>query len=131
MTVAVPSELDLVEQVVELVAKHCVASGMSEKVARFNLRVALSEALANAIVYGNELDPGKEVRIALRLLDERIQVVVEDQGTGFDPDRVPDPRAPDCLRRPDGRGLFLIKQLVDEIAFNEEGNTICMTLRRA
>ena len=130
MTVVVPSDLDIVEHAVDLVARHCLACGLSIKSVRFNLRVALSEALANAIVYGNRLDPAKRVYVAIREVDQHVHVHVEDQGDGFDPDCIPDPRHPDCLDRPAGRGLFLIKQLVDELAFNDQGNSICMTLRR-
>ena len=52
-------------------------------------------------------------------------------GQGFDPDGIPDPTRPDCIDRPAGRGLFLIRELVDDLAFNEQGNSICMTLHRA
>ena len=130
MTVVVPSDLEIVEHTVDLVARHCLACGLSVKAVRFNLRVALSEALANAIVYGNRLDPRKHVHVAIREVDQDVQVHVADQGEGFDPDCIPDPRHPDCVDRPAGRGLFLIKQLVDELTFNDRGNSICMTLRR-
>ena len=131
MTVTVPSELDVVEHTVDIVARHCLACGLSLKAVRFNLRVALSEALANAIVYGNGLDPAKSVHVALRELDRGVEVYVQDQGQGFDPNCVPDPTRPDCIERSAGRGLFLIKELVDDLVFNEEGNSICMTLHRA
>ena len=131
MTVTVPSELDVVEHTVDIVARYCLASGLSVKAVRFNLRVALSEALANAIVYGNRLDPGKRVHVALREFDGGVEVHVQDQGQGFDPNCIPDPTRPDCIERPAGRGLFLIRELVDDLAFNEQGNSICMTLHRA
>lgn len=131
MTVAVPSELEFVEHTVDLVARHCLACGLSVKAVRFNLRVALSEALANAIVYGNRLDPGKQVHIAICLVGQSVQVHVRDQGEGFDPNGIPDPRSRDCIERVAGRGLFLIKELVDELVFNDRGNSLCMTLHRA
>ena len=131
MTVTVPSELEIVEQTVDIVARYCLACGLSVRAVRFNLRVALSEALANAIVYGNRLDPGKRVHVMLRRRGEGVEVSVQDQGSGFDPACIPDPRHPDCLERPEGRGLFLIKELVDDLAFNEKGNSVCMTLHRA
>jgi serine/threonine-protein kinase RsbW len=131
MCVTVPSDLDLVEHAVDLVARHCLAHGLPTRAVRFNLRVALSEALANAIVYGNRLDPGKGVRVVLRCLGDKVEVHVRDQGRGFDHTRLPDPTAPDSLQRPEGRGIFLIRELVDDLAFNEEGNAICMTLHRA
>jgi serine/threonine-protein kinase RsbW len=131
MTITVPSELGMVEHAVDIVARHCLACGLSARAVRFNLRVALSEALANAIVYGNRLDPGKRVHVALRRHGAGVEVHVRDQGEGFDPGGIPDPRHPDAIERTAGRGLFLIRELVDDLVFNEEGNAICMTLHRA
>ena len=127
----VPSNLEVVEEAVDVVARHCLASGLGSKAARFNLRVALSEALSNAIVYGNGLDPSKSVDVRIEVADRGIAVHVCDQGAGFNPAAVPDPTLPDRLERPDGRGLFLIRQLVDDVSFNDRGNSICMILRRA
>jgi serine/threonine-protein kinase RsbW len=131
ISLRVPTDLDVVEEAVDLLARHCLASGLPPHTARFNLRVVLAEALANAIIYGNRLDPDKfvDVRVVVSRSDLTAQVC--DQGEGFDPSGIPDPTAPDRLERADGRGLFLIRQLADEVRFNERGNTICMTLRRA
>lgn len=131
MTLRVPTELDVVEEAVDLLARHCLALGLPARAARFNLRVALSEALSNAIIYGNQLDPRKSVDVRVTVTDHGVTVEVCDQGEGFDPEQVPDPTLPDRLECEDGRGLFLIRQLVDEVRFNDRGNTICMTLRRA
>ncbi len=131
ISVRVPSELDAVEEAVDAVARHCLASGLGPKVARFNLRVALTEALANAIIYGNGLDPSKSVDVRVTAESACFRVHVCDEGRGFDPDAVPDPTLPDRIERSDGRGLFLIRQLVDDVFFNDRGNSICMILRRA
>lgn len=127
----VPTALDVVEEAVDLVARHCLAGGLPPHAARFNLRVALAEALANAIIYGNRLDPGKVVEVRVVITSSRLTVDVVDQGNGFDPSLVPDPTLPERLEQEDGRGLFLIRQLVDEVRFNDRGNSICMVLRRA
>ncbi|HWP36112.1 MAG TPA: ATP-binding protein [Gemmatimonadales bacterium] len=127
----VPTALDVVEEAVDLVARHCLASGLTPRAARFNLRVALAEALANAIIYGNRLDPGKTVDVRVVVTPSLLTVHVADQGDGFDPALVPDPTIPERLEEEDGRGLFLIRQLVDEVRFNDRGNAICMVLRRA
>ena len=126
-----PPDLEVVEEVVDVIARHCLASGLTAHTARFNLRVALSEALANAIVYGNRLDPDKRVEVRVEVGPDGFAVHVRDEGTGFDPSSVPDPTQPDRVERPDGRGLFLIRQLVDHVSFNDRGNAICMILRRA
>ncbi len=131
ISLRVPTELDVVEEAVDLVARHCLALGLPARAARFNLRVALSEALSNAIIYGNRLDPSKYVDIRVMVTESQLSLQVSDQGDGFDPSKVPDPRLPDRLELEDGRGLFLIRQLVDEVRFNDRGNAICMVLRRA
>jgi serine/threonine-protein kinase RsbW len=127
----VPTDLEVVEEAVDLVARHCLASGIPPRAARFRLRVALCEALSNAIVYGNRMDPAKRVDVTVVVTDTTVSVQVRDEGDGFDPDGIPDPTSPDRLEMPEGRGLFLIRQLVDEVRFNERGNSICMILHRA
>jgi serine/threonine-protein kinase RsbW len=131
ISLRVPTDLQVVEEAVDLIARHCLASGLGAHTARFNLRVALSEALANAIVYGNGLDPSKSVDVRIEVATSDIAVHVCDEGPGFDHTTVPDPTLPERVDRPDGRGLFLIRQLVDNVSFNDRGNSICMTLRRA
>lgn len=131
ISLRVPTDLDAVEQAVDLVARHCLASGLSPHAARFNLRVVLCEALANAIVYGNRMDVGKDVEVRAVVDGERLALHVCDEGDGFDPAVVPDPTEPERLPLEAGRGLFVIRQLVDEVHFNDRGNSICMILRRA
>lgn len=131
LSLHVPTDLAAVEEAVDLVARHCVASGVPPRRARFNLRVALCEALSNAIVYGNRLDPAKRVAVEVEVAPERLSLHVRDEGDGFDPAAVPDPTAPDRVDAAAGRGLFLIRQLVDEVRFNDRGNAICMIMRHA
>ncbi|MFQ5703704.1 MAG: ATP-binding protein [Gemmatimonadales bacterium] len=131
ISLKVPTDLDVVEEAVDLIARHCLASGLSPRTARFNLRVALSEALANAIVYGNQMDPDKRVDVRVEAEGEKLSLCVQDEGDGFDPSVVPNPTLPDAIELTDGRGLFLIQQLVDEVYFNDRGNSICMIMRRA
>jgi serine/threonine-protein kinase RsbW len=131
LSVRVPTDLDVVEEAVDLVARHCLASGVSPREARFVVRVVLCEALANAILYGNRLDPSKSVEIRVQLDEEALCLHVTDEGDGFDPTDLPDPTAVTAIDSERGRGLFLIQQLVDEVQFNDRGNGICMIMRRA
>jgi serine/threonine-protein kinase RsbW len=131
LSVRVPTDLDVVEEAVDLVARHCLASGVSPREARFIVRVVLCEALANAILYGNRLDTSKSVEIRVQLDEEHLRLQVTDQGDGFDPTDMPDPTDVAAIDSERGRGLFLIRNLVDEVHFNERGNGICMTMRRA
>jgi len=130
LRLTLPSDVAVVEEVVELVARHCEASFVDRRTIRFNLRVALAEALANAILYGNAGDDGKHVWVRVRFGHHAVEAEVADEGSGFDYRRVPDPTLPFARLRARGRGLFLIRHLVDEVRFNDTGNAICMTLRR-
>jgi serine/threonine-protein kinase RsbW len=129
--VRVPSELDAVEEAVDVVARHCVAAGLPARRARFNLRVALCEALANAMIYGNELDPAKGVQIHVTVTEPRFVIEVADEGRGFDPGALAEVPLPQDLDAIAGRGLFLIRKLMDDAYLNDRGNVLCMVLRRA
>jgi serine/threonine-protein kinase RsbW len=130
VTLRLPSDIGCIEEAVELVTRHCLAGHRATRTIRFKLQVVLSEALANAILRGNQeaLDKWVEVRAELRA--DLIRVYVTDEGPGFDPSVVPEPIQPDQIDEAGGRGLFLIRKLVDAVQFNEQGNSICMILRR-
>lgn len=80
--------------------------------------IAIREAVSNAIQHGNEMDPDKLVQIDFEVADDEIVIRVRDQGTGFDPDRVPNPLKVDNLLKPDGRGLLLIKEFMDSMDYS-------------
>jgi serine/threonine-protein kinase RsbW len=129
MSLDVPSDLGMVGDAVELVATHLPPGTLSPRRISFNLRTALAEALGNAIRYGNGEDPDRVVRVFVELGRDFVRIHVDDDGDGYDPSRLPDPTLPDNLEREYGRGLFVIRHLVDDVAFNEKGNGICLTLR--
>jgi serine/threonine-protein kinase RsbW len=124
----VPSDLAYVGEAVELVATHCPAGILSPRRVAFNLRTALAEALANAILYGNGQDPSKRVRVRVETAPDAVRMHVSDEGAGFDPNALPDPTQPENLEREDGRGLFVMQHLVDQVTFNADGNAICLIL---
>jgi len=126
----IPSDVAIIEEAVELVARHCFAGWDAPSRARFRFRVALSEALANAIIYGNGQRPGLMVEVRAECLPEAVHIHVTDEGPGFDPASVRDPVTPDDLEVPSGRGLFLIRNLMDDVRYHPPGNSLCMTLRR-
>jgi serine/threonine-protein kinase RsbW len=126
----IPSDITGIEEAVELIVRHCLSGSVVTQRLRFNLCVALSESLANAIICGNLEDLDKWVDVRAELRPETIVVHVTDEGEGFDPATVRDPTTPEDLEEPCGRGLFLIRSLVDEVRFNPKGNSICLTLRR-
>jgi serine/threonine-protein kinase RsbW len=92
----------------------------------FCIKLALEEALVNAIKHGNQFDRSKKVYISYRLLTDRFEVAVSDDGPGFDPTDVPDPTAVENLERPCGRGLMLMRHYMSEVAYNPRGNGVSM-----
>lgn len=125
-----PSELHAIEQAVEELVARSRKAGFNCERRRFRLQVGVSEALANAVSYGNAHDPRKLVRVELRITRDAIIIKVTDEGQGFDPTTIPDPTLPANLPRTGGRGIFLIRQLMDRVEFNESGNSITMVLHR-
>ena len=86
--------------------------------------LATIEAANNAIVHGNKLDPEKTVMVEIRKGKDRIEIYVEDQGEGFNYMRIPDPTAPENIENIHGRGVFLMKQLSDEVNFYKNGTKV-------
>lgn len=129
VSLSVPSDLGLVGDAVELAARYCDTGVLSPRRLQFNLRTALAEALANAIEYGNRQDPAKRVRVEIACGREAVRIDVADDGAGFDPSRVPDPTAAENVEQEAGRGLFVLRHLVDHVEFNERGNRVCLVLR--
>ena len=129
--IRVPADVRCVEEAVELMARHCFAGAAPSPRTSFRLRVLLAEALTNSILFGALGDPARTVLISAELRAGSIRLEVTDDGPGFDPEAVTDPTLPTALRRPVGRGLFLIRNLADHVEFNARGNTIWMTLPRA
>jgi serine/threonine-protein kinase RsbW len=125
-----PSDVDCIEEAVAILTRHCLAGAEASARSRFRLQVALSDALANAIVRGNGEDQGKQVFVEVDLHPDQVNIHVTDEGNGFDHARVTDALDPAPPDLPGGRGLFLIRHLVDHVHFNTQGNSICMTLRR-
>jgi serine/threonine-protein kinase RsbW len=97
----------------------------------FCIKLALEEALVNAIKHGNQLDRSKKVYVSYRLHADRFEIAVRDDGSGFDPSDVPDPTAVENLERPCGRGLMLMRHYMSEVAYNPCGNgvTMCRVFR--
>src|SRR5690348_9031867 len=126
VTLRLPSDITCIEEAVELVTRHCLAGHVATPRTRFRLQVVLSEALSNTIMRGNREDHGKWVDVRAELGADVIRLEVTDEGPGFDPRAVPEPILPEQLDEARGRGLYLIRKLVDAVQFNEQGNSICM-----
>ncbi len=92
----------------------------------FGVRLALEEAMVNAIKHGNRMEPDKQVYIACELTAEEITIVIEDQGEGFKPEEVPDPTEDENLENPGGRGIMLIRSFMNGVVYNDRGNRLTM-----
>lgn len=89
-----------------------------------NILVAVTEAVNNAIMHGNQSDPSKNVKVAYEVDGDRIVFTISDEGKGFDYYNLPDPTAPENLEKPTGRGVFLMKHLADQVIFSENGRVV-------
>ncbi|HQQ81800.1 MAG TPA: ATP-binding protein [Cyclobacteriaceae bacterium] len=89
-----------------------------------NIMIAVTEAVNNAIKHGSRNDSKRNVSLSLALEDSTIRFKVEDQGDGFDFEHLPDPTAPENIEKPGGRGIFLMKNLADEVDFRDGGRTV-------
>jgi serine/threonine-protein kinase RsbW len=96
----------------------------------FSIKLALEEALVNAIKHGNQMDRSKKVRISCRINPERFDIDIADEGNGFDPEDVPDPMSAENLERPCGRGLLLMRHYMSEVVFHPPGNRLSMSKLR-
>jgi serine/threonine-protein kinase RsbW len=124
-----PNDLASIEEAVDFVMERCSACGEDPRKLRLNLRVGLAEALANAMLYGNARDPSKRVKVEVAFQESTITAKVTDEGQGFDPYHVPDPTTPANVMKTEGRGIFLMRKLLDEVHFNDRGNSVTLILR--
>ena len=93
----------------------------------FNVKLSLEEALSNAIRHGNKLDPDLFVEVCLNSDDGELTIEVKDLGNGFDFKNIPDPSQDPNLKKISGRGIFLIRKLMDKVEFFDSGRRIKMT----
>jgi serine/threonine-protein kinase RsbW len=111
-----------VDQLMRFISRFRVADENNVEI-----ELSLREALVNAIVHGNQEDPHKHVHVRCRCTaDGEVSVTVEDEGNGFEPDAVPDPTSLDNRLRTDGRGIYLIRTLMDEVCFEHGGSVVRM-----
>lgn len=91
-----------------------------------NVLISTIEAVTNAIVHGNDNDPSKKVVITVVKDEHTLSVKIADEGPGFNVDIVPDPTKPDHIEQPDGRGIFLMKNLTDDLKFEKNGAVVTL-----
>lgn len=128
-TVVIPSKRAAAGKAEREVLCSARKAGFSDE-SLFAIRLAVDEAIANAIQHGNRGDPSKHVTIRYRVDRDRFEITVADEGHGFHPDQLPDPTTPENIERPHGRGVMLMRAYMTEVSFNERGNEVTMVKRR-
>jgi serine/threonine-protein kinase RsbW len=124
----VETEGDIAPLVEGLISAMAASAYTDDEI--FETRLALEEAVLNAIKHGHGGAPGREVLVRYHVNGRRVLVIVEDQGDGFDPERVADPLASENLHEPGGRGLLLMRSLMTCVRHNRRGNRVTLCKRR-
>ncbi len=124
----IPSDLSRLPEVEKFVIKICENANLDDDQSD-NLAIAITELVNNAIIHGNRQDPKKQVVIQVAYKRDQIQVSVIDEGTGFNPAQIANPTDPQNLWKQNGRGIFLVRNLIDkvEIKVSSEGTEVLIT----
>jgi serine/threonine-protein kinase RsbW len=125
LSMVVKSRPSAVVEVCEQVLSKLDAYGF-DKDDIFAVHLALEEAFLNAVKHGNKMDSSKDVKIDYSVDLDKIEISLTDQGDGFEPTAVADPRYGEDLYKPGGRGLLLMNSYMDVVKFNERGNSLFM-----
>jgi serine/threonine-protein kinase RsbW len=124
--IEIPSDIRYIKKVSNEILKLLEHFGV-DKSFQFDVRLAVEEAIRNAIEHGHRYEKELPITISYTVDKDKIEVVVEDKGRGFDLKKVPDPRMEDNITKEGGRGVFLIHRLMDEARYNRRGNKVKMT----
>jgi len=120
-----PSAVDGIHIIEKLIETICSTYKLSED-HYGNILVAVTEAVNNAIYHGNKSDPNKKVHVGFETTAQAISFSVKDEGAGFDYNNLPDPTDPANIEKPNGRGIFLMKHLADNVSFKDDGRCVCL-----
>lgn len=121
-----PSKAENLNQVEVLINSVCEDFEVNEDYYG-NILIALTEAVNNAIHHGNKSNPEKQVKLSFDAADTILKFTIEDEGAGFDFNNLPDPTDPQNIEKPHGRGVFLMKNLCDDLEFEEDGAKVIMS----
>ncbi len=104
---------------VEAAADQMATEAGLDEDQRFHVAMAVREAAINAVLHGNEYDPALQIEVSFEITGKDLIIKIADQGRGFDPEKIPDPLAEENKLRGTGRGIFLIRSLMDEVHFRQ------------
>jgi serine/threonine-protein kinase RsbW len=125
------SRFEMLDVAQTVLTQLCKVVGFEDEVTHY-MAVAVRESVVNAIKHGNGADESKRVEVLFTLRDHSLEVQVKDQGEGFEPEEIPDPLAPENLLKAYGRGIFFMKQFMDEVtySFPKNGGTVVRMLKK-
>lgn len=123
--IVVPNNLVDAKKPEAIILKEVVACGFDED-STFAIKLALEEAMTNAVRHGNAGDVGKTITVRYAVTPEKVIICVRDEGTGFQPECIPDPTQPDRLSLPCGRGIMLMKAYMNEVEYRCNGREVRM-----
>ena len=125
-TLTLASDLEEIDRVTTFV--HNITSRIGcDNETEHRIMLALSEAITNAILHGNRQDPAKSVEVTAQVDSDSLLLTVRDEGKGFNPESIPDPRKEENLHKTSGRGVWLMKEFADEVHFSDNGS--CVAIR--
>ena len=127
----IASRFEMLEMVQTILARVAEMTGFDEDASHY-LSVAVRESVVNAIKHGSKGDESKRIAVVLTAHPDALEVRVQDQGAGFDPGLVPDPRAEENLLKADGRGIFFMRQFMDDVSYSfpPRGGTVVKMTKR-
>lgn len=126
----IASRMEGITEVEALINSLCEDFGV-EETHYGEILIAMTEAVNNAIVHGNKLDSNKMVDIQVTVSGSELQFRIADEGPGFDFENIPDPTSPENIEKPNGRGVFLMRQLADACEFEELGRIAILKFENA
>ncbi|MDZ7765366.1 MAG: ATP-binding protein [Melioribacteraceae bacterium] len=126
----IPSDPELMPEVEQFILDVAKKVNLNED--KYNsISLAVAEAISNSIKHGNKNDKTKKVNIKIKTEDDKLIVILKDQGKGFDPADIPDPTQPENILKDSGRGLFIMRSLLDDLRYNftPDGTEIILEIK--
>jgi serine/threonine-protein kinase RsbW len=126
--IRIPSKAENLILVERMIEDVCDVFGINEDYFG-NILVAVTEAVNNAIYHGNKANPSKFIDILFKADSHHVSFIIKDEGPGFNYSVLPDPTNPDNIEKPNGRGVFLMKNLADNVSFEENGSRVILDFK--
>lgn len=127
--IRVPSSFDHLGTVEAFIDRVCVQCGVSED-SYGNVLISVTEAFNNALIHGNKMNVDCDVEMRVTESDTDLCFIVKDEGLGFDFENIEDPTSPENIEKENGRGIYLMRHLADEVMFSDGGREVCVSFKK-